>query len=142
MKYGAFILVLVLNLSCSTNEESKSLPAGLPQIWKLSSLNLGLSGEVVSDDEIPYLETIELQMDSTFVKIRLRNDETESATGTFRYQERNGDNYIILYNSETNDLIGNCTRSLEEWFRLDSETTMFGGGLPCDRPGLGYERIE
>lgn len=142
MKYSVVFLLYFLLLGCSPSEDRNTLPEGLPQLWKLTSMNLGLSGEVLTGDEVPYSQTIALSADSTFTKTRLQDDETLLAKGTFSYTERDGEQYIVFLNSENNDLIGNCNRSLEEWFLFTSETVFYGGGLACDRPGLGYERTE
>ena len=144
MKPVAILILSFLILSCSESEEAETLQLqdGLPQTWVLVSFNAGLSGEVFSGENLPYHESIRLNTDSTFTRTRVQDNESTTVSGTFEYGQISNDDFLILHNTEENDLIGNCTRSLEEWFVFQTPTNMLGGGLPCDRPGLGFERIE
>ena len=142
MKPLAVLVLCFLTISCSETEQSEPLREGLPQRWTLVSFNTGLSGEVFSRENLPYQESIFLNPDSTFTRIRIHNNERIEAIGTFEYIQQNGENYLILRNAEENELIGNCTQSMDEWFLFTNSTNMLGGGLPCDRPGLEFERID
>ncbi|MEM1336966.1 MAG: hypothetical protein AAF717_05005 [Bacteroidota bacterium] len=142
MRPIAIVMLSFLMISCSETEQSEPLGDSLPQTWILVRFNAGLSGEVFSGEDLPYRESIILNTDSTFTRIRIRNDEQITAIGTFEYTQQNKEDYLILGNAEENDLIGNCSQSLEEWFLFSTPTNLLGGGLPCDRPGLEYERVE
>lgn len=142
MRFLVIPVLCFLTISCSETEQSESLGEDLPQRWILVSLNAGLSGEVFSGENLPYQESIFLNTDSTFTRIRIHYNEEIKAIGTFEYAQQNAEDYLILRNEEENDLIGNCTQSMDEWFLFTNPTNMLGGGLPCDRPGIEFKRVE
>ncbi len=142
MKHILGIVLLLLLYSCSDTDDVKEFSEGLPQTWRLAGLNAGLSGEYFEADDLPFQETIQLANDSTFVRTRIQDTATLEATGVFEIRLRDDQEYLVLWNTEQNELISNCTRTLEEWFLFTSNITISGGGLPCDRPGLDYRRME
>ncbi len=138
-----FLLLMLLSLyACSKNEEETPLVQGLPQIWQLSRLTIGLTGEVLMGQELPYQETLLLAADSTFLKTRTDADMVTTASGTFEIVPFDGANFLILTHTERTGLLANCSNTLQERFRMDSTTNLSGGALPCDGPGLAFERVK
>ena len=136
-----FYLVMVLAVACTSNDDD-NFGEGLPQEWQLTAVNLGLSGEILENKDLPWQETLVFTKDSLFTRTRIFEDSTAVAIGSFVFEVRDSESYIILMHEEESELITNCTQSNEEWLRFTSQTELLGGALPCDGPGLFYKRIN
>ncbi len=141
MKQLLVAILLLVIYSCSEGEEEiPELNQGFPQTWQLSSLTIGLSGEVLIGTELPYQETLQLATDGTFIKTRTVGDAVTTASGTFEIVPFEGTDFLILSHTERTDLLENCSNTLEERFRMDSATSISGGAIACDGAGLIFER--
>ncbi len=103
----------------------------------------GLSGKLFTGSEMSWQESITLQSNKRFIKVRqIENDRIEGV-GFFTFSENEGEMYLTLeYDSET-ELIESCIgEKLIEKFYMPSFISLTGGSAPCDGPGLYYERIK
>ena len=139
--FNLFCLLLGLAVACTSNDDDQ-FGEGLPQEWRLTTVNLGLSGEILENEDLTWQETLVFSRDSLFTRTRIFEDSTAIAHGSFVFEVRDSENYIILLHDEESELITNCTQSNEEWLRFTSQTELIGGALPCDGPGLFYRRVE
>ena len=140
--YFSFLLFAT---SCSddSNSEEYFNIENFPQIWILDSMNIGLSGQFLTGEDLPYQEKIILQIDGSFSKSRDTAGELNVGKGSFSFI--NMDNRKILsmtYDSET-DLISSCIgEKLVEKLILTTNSSLSGGSLLCDGPGLYYKPKE
>lgn len=136
----AFLLIILL--SCSDEElspESFDIQ-NFPQFYQLSGMNTGLSGQILTGNDLPYQETILLKASKKFVKTRNTKDTTIIGEGTFEFMV-NGESIILTmtYAMET-ELISSCKKEkIVERLNVDLLGFLTGGSLPCDGPGVYYE---
>ncbi len=141
MKKFGIIFFLLIVTSCSDSDDEMVLTESLPQIWELASINVGISGEILEDNELPWQETLVLNSDNSFVRTRIYENETITATGRFMLLEAPEERQLILVYNDDSPLIENCSNSNEERLRFVSANQLSGGAVPCDGPGLFYVRI-
>ena len=144
VKYLVFT-VLVLLVGCSSSDDSQGSfdIDSFPQTWVLEEMSLGLSGETVTDNDLPYQETIVLKDNGDFEKTRKSSDSMSMGKGTFLFNKSTINTVLVLnYDSET-DLISSCSREkIVEKLIVTSSNSLSGGSAPCDGPGLFFTRIE
>ncbi len=145
MKNQCFLLFCILIISCSVkNDSGDVLDIGsFPQQWILTGMSGGLTGSFFTGSEMSWQETITLQSDMRFLKIRQFEDEKLEGSGSFAFNEKDSEMYLTLeYDSET-ELIESCIgEKFTESLFMPSNISLSGGSAPCDGPGLFYERIE
>lgn len=145
--YFSYLIVILLLASCS-NEGDNTLESGLsivddfPQTWALVEVNTGLSGMILKGDALPYQENLTLNNDTTFTKILTNTTGTLRSQGTFALLTGDNGALLQLLHDNDNEVITNCSRSNEEFLRILDGVQLSGGALPCDGPGLLYERIK
>ncbi len=132
-------------MACSDKDDSGDIfdINSFPQQWELMEMSGGLSGQLFKGSEMSWQESITLQSDKRFIKVRQVENERIEGVGVFAFSEKEGEMYLSLeYDSET-ELIESCTHEkLIERLYLPSSTSLTGGSAPCDGPGLYYGRIE
>ena len=111
--------------------------------YELTSLNTGMSGEILDKEELDFRESIEFFPDSTFIKQRVGQDSTSIASGKYDSVISDGNDYLKLNYVNDTYLIQTCGNSMVEYLRILSETEIYNGGyLPCDGPGYYYTRTK
>lgn len=144
MKKLLIILSVLFILSSCDKEESFDTNT-FPQKWELVSLRGSISGATpLTGNDIPYKETYVLNADSTFVKTRIFNGATKTASGTFTIKKLGNEPHYVFKHSTLNDLIGSCiSLELKEYLIIQSNSNMYNGEWQaCDGPGLGYKRVK
>ncbi|MDR5589745.1 hypothetical protein [Christiangramia sp. SM2212] len=145
MKYILSFIIGALLLSCSNNEKdevSKDLIyADLPQKWSLYKITGALAGSEITGDDLDYQQFYEFNEDYTFVKTKIQNGQTITATGTFEIVESGNKAYVLKFN-EDSSLIENCSNEEEEYLYMAlDEITLLSSWWNCDGPGLFYEQV-
>ena len=139
-KFGIVCFLFIL-ISCSNSDEEVPLTESLPQTWELTSIIVGISGEMLDKNELPWQETLVLNSNNSFVRTRIFENETATATGLFMFIEGPEERQLLLIHNDDSPLIENCSNSNEERLRFSSDNQLSGGAVPCDGPGLFYIRM-
>ena len=92
--------------------------------------------------DMSWQENYVFNSDSTFLKTRNENGESNSAGGYYSFDEQE-QSFILNYNN-SNPFIGNCTSESKEYlyFNNNNKSLLLSAWWSCDGPGLFYERIE
>lgn len=129
---------LFLLLACCGDSKPED-----PQIvgtWELVRMSGQTPDSETTGAEMAWQERISLAPDSTFVKLQIENGLERSAVGRYTLSQ-NPDGYsLILIYEDDNELIANCTHSLEEHLTIDNDGNMTGSWWACDGPGLFYHK--
>jgi len=142
MNRCSFWVFLLFLVACSDSDDNDPLTQSLPQTWELTGINVGISGENFEENELPWQETLLLNSDNSFVRTRVFENETITATGQFEFLETSGEMQLLLIHNEDSQLVENCSGSNEERLRFISNNQLSGGAVPCDGPGLFYNRLN
>ena len=145
MKQYSLILFMGMVLSACSDPASDHPfdKNNFSQKWELTGMSGSIPGFLLEGDDLLWKETIALNFDKTFIKIREIDGAESEGTGSFFYEESDGQNFLVLeYNQET-DLIESCTgEKITEKLFMPNTTSLTGGSSPCDGPGLFYSRVE
>ena len=103
----------------------------------------GMMPVVMEGEEMEWQESYRLRADFTFVKTRLREGVTLTASGTFEFVSDGAERGVLLQYPETNPLLASCTGDNTEYLALASDgQTLQGSWWACDGPGLFYRRVN
>ncbi len=150
MKKLLFTLLSVFILfSCSKDNESATQAESpfkadqYPQKWQLVKMT-GMVANVppATGTDMEWQEYYLLQSDGTFIKSRDRKNRTITVNGTYKFVETSEGTYIVFTHESESTLICNCSTTLTESLRVNSEKELIATCWACDGPGLFYERIE
>ena len=142
--YSVLASLFVIS-SCSKDNdtlESRDLTLNdFPQTWKLIKMTGSLEGSESVGPEMAWQENYVFNSDGTFLKTRITEGESESASGSYVFENDN-QSFILDYD-QINSIIGSCNSDAEEhlYFNEDSKI-LLSNWWACDGPGLFYERIK
>ena len=140
---GILLLLVIATVCCSCSSSSETAHFELEMYYELTSLNSGMSGEILDKEELDFRESIEFFPDSTFIKQRVYQDSTSTAFGKYDSVNSGGNDYLKLNYSDDTYLIQSCGNSLVEHLSILSESEIYNGGyLLCDGPGYYYTRTK
>ena len=138
----SFLLILP---SCSRDDreiESKNFSHNLyPQEWVLFKAVVGLSGEVLTDDDLVWQEEYVFNKDNSFTKVRTYSEDTLVASGSFQLQQDMQKAHLILTFDDGNSIVNSCGDGNREFllFKPKSNVLENSGWSACDGPGLYYK---
>jgi len=139
-KYLLSLLLIFSLISC--NEEDGFDPDSYPQKWQLLKMYYGMVNSESTEDELEWQEYYILYENQSFTKSRLQEDILYEATGTFKYVNSDGDEYLELTYPTDSGIISNCSEEPVERLLVKSDDYMVGNSwLACDGPGLEYKRV-
>ncbi|MFP2995597.1 hypothetical protein ABN763_06785 [Spongiivirga sp. MCCC 1A20706] len=136
-----FLFGSVVMFSCNENDALRN--EELPQSWKLVKMTGSFQGSETTGDEMAWQETIVFNLNGTFIKTRVRDESTTSASGVFTPADPESGNIIVLTYNESNILRASCSGDLTEHLGVTEDgTVLYGTWNACDGPGLEYRRID
>jgi len=102
----------------------------------------GMGSSELTGDELDWQENYILYENQSFTKSRLQEGILYEVTGTFKYVNSDGDEYLELTYPADSGIISNCTEEPVEMLLVKSDDYMIGNSwLACDGPGLEYKRV-
>ena len=136
-KYLVLCCCYLLIISCSNNEEA--IEETSSQIWQLVKMTGNVEGSETTGTAMEWQEFYMLKFDGTFLKSRYRNDVNTEVKGSYSYKTINEQEFIVFTYFEENELIANCTSTLEEYL-LVQDYKLIGTWNACDGPALEYQK--
>ncbi len=138
MKYICIIFLVLLLGSCDENETECLLE--FPQEWQLYSMNMGLTGTVIPQNNMPWQENLQFLANGIFIKTRTEGKISVSAYGTYNVEGLYNGEEIELTYKDANDLVAGCNS--REVLTIDGDIMTNSGWIPCDGPILTYEKLN
>ncbi len=139
-KYFLRLFLAVSLISC--NGEGGFDPDSYPQKWQLVKMYYGMVNSGSTRDELEWQEYYILYENNSFKKSRLQEGVLYEATGTFKYLNSEGNEYLELTYPADSGIISNCSEEPVERLLVKSDDYMIGNSwLACDGPGLEYKRV-
>ncbi|MCM4157155.1 hypothetical protein DHD80_14195 [Gramella sp. AN32] len=135
--------------SCSEEKESSLENVDQPQLstndypqqWKLFKMTGSFDGSETTGEEMEWQETYYFYQDKSFKKVRIKNNISVEAKGSFEILMSDEEAAFILTYNQPSELIGNCTGDLKEHLSLrENNTVLQSSWMACDGPGLFYKR--
>ncbi len=143
---SSYILIsFFLLASCSKSKETLQSEdfsiTSYPQTWNLVKMTGSLEGSESTGEEMAWQENYFFKTDGSFLKTRITEGESESASGTYSFDE-SIQIFILNYN-ETSAIIGSCGSNMKESLTFNAESnTLQSNWWACDGPGLFYEKAK
>jgi len=135
MKTLIYLSIFTL-MACETDNDRDMQDSALTGRWQLVEVISGWTNETTPASTLDYKEYYDFGADSTVRKYRNTGEE---ALGNYTVEDKSDGIYIkIIYNDPTTDLKATCGE--HEFLRWE-KGKLYGGSLPCDGPGLNYEKI-
>ncbi|MDE3744127.1 hypothetical protein [Maribacter polysaccharolyticus] len=148
MRFKIGLLAFIFISSCSNDENSveilKFSLTDFPQTWELSSINAGLSGEIINAEEISVSEIYVLNDNGTFSKEFQDEFVQGNMNGTYDITTTENREYLIFTYEVDIDSLSYCSNgNVETMLVSDNEQILSNGScLAFDSPAMYYERIE
>jgi len=142
------LLAFILISSCSNDDNSveilKFSLTDFPQTWELSSINAGLSGEIIDAEEISVSEIYVLNDNGTFSKEFQDEFVQGNMNGKYDVTTTENREYLILTYEVDIDSLSYCSNgNVETMLVSDNEQILSNGScLAFDGPAMYYERIK
>lgn len=137
-KILTFLFTIIILSSCK-NEKSIGIST---QTWKLIKMT-GRANPELTGNKMFWQEIYQLNKDSSFIKTRVSQTSTLTASGTYTIETIDAQNYFVFKYPTQNELIGSCnSSSLKEYLNIQSNNYMFSTWQACDGPGLEYQRTQ
>lgn len=142
------LLAFIFISSCSNDDNSveilKFSLTDFPQTWELSSINAGLSGEIIDAEEISVSEIYVLNDNGTFSKEFQDEFVQGNMNGTYDITTTENREYLIFTYEVDIDSWSYCSNgNVETMIVSDNEQILSNGScLAFDGPAMDYERIE
>ncbi len=148
MRFKIGLLAFIFISSCSNDDNSveilKFSLTDFPQTWELTSINAGLSGEIIDAEEISVREIYVLKENGAFSK-EFRDEFVEgNMNGTYDITTDEDREYLILTYEIDIDSLSYCSNGNVETMLVSENEQILSNGscLAFDGPGIYYERIE
>lgn len=148
MRFKIGLLVFIFISSCSNDDNASEILkfslTDFPQTWELSSINAGLSGEIIAAEEISVREIYIFNDNGTFSKEFQDEYVQGNMNGTYEVISVENREYLTLtYEVDVNSLSYCSKGNVENMLVSDNRQILSNGScLAFDGPAMCYERIE
>ena len=133
------VLLSLLILSISCNENNTTENQEFPQTWQLVKMTGSLVDSEVTGDDMEWQETIGFNDKGEFLKSRTTDGLVVKAFGTFTMKTEGNETFYILKYKNDSPLIANCIGDFSEYLAI-RDTLLVGTWNACDGPGLEYKK--
>ena len=141
MKVIAFYWFTAL-LLVSCVDDVDNVAEIFPQQWDLVRMTGQSDHFTRTGRHLEWQEFYLLNPDGSFLKSRLQDGVKTSVTGTFAFQESEGETLLVLSFDEANDIIGSCSLLPEETLIMANNSLLIVTWQACDGPLLEYFRTK
>ena len=127
-------------ISCSNEDANSSLVSDYKGKWQLIEMSGSTINSVTTGSEMSWQESYVFNTNRTFVKTRIKDNTTTTASGTFSISKTSNETHFELTYSESSTLVGSCYGNLKEELFINSDNLLESTWQNCDGPGLVYQK--
>jgi len=142
----SLLLFLIAFASCTYNNvdlETQGINLKQPEKWQLVEMTGNIANvPPLTESKMPWQEWYVFYPDHSFSKIRVRDNVTIDANGSYRVVTLSDGQYLELLYPSVNDLIGNCSAEAKELLAIKHDDELIGTWWACDGPGLFYKKVK
>lgn len=129
-------------ISCSNEDANPPLVLDYYGEWQLTEMSGSVINSVKMGPEMYWQESYVFNTDGTFVKTRIKDNTTTTASGIFSISETSNEIHFELTYAESSTLVGSCYGNLKEELFINSNNLLVSTWQNCDGPGLVYQKKE
>ena len=148
MRFKIVLLVFIFISSCTNDDNTAAILkfslTDFPQTWQLSTINAGLSGEIIAAKEISVREIYVFNNKGAFSK-EFQDDYAQgNMNGTYEVISKDNMEYLKLKYEVDLDSLSYCSKDNVEHMLVSDNRQLLSNSncLAFDGPGMTYERIE
>lgn len=141
-KFGAAFILMLSLISCSGDDANPSLALDYYGKWQLIEMSGSTINSVTTESEMDWQESYVFNTNRTFVKTRIKDNTTTTASGTFSVVKTSDETHFELTYSKSSTLVGSCYGNLKEDLFINSNNLLVSTWQNCDGPGLVYQKKE
>jgi hypothetical protein len=141
-KFGVIFMLLLSLVSCSSNDAESSRTPNYYGKWKLVKTTASFTLAIYIMGEPQWQEYYDFKTDGTFVKTKIQNNVTTTASGTFGIVKIQNETHFALTYPVASDIVGSCYGNLSEDLFVKPDGTLASTWQNCDGPGLIYQKTK
>lgn len=142
MKKLGIIFILMLSLiSCSKDDTKTPAATDYYGKWTLVKMTTFRTANTIFD-KLEWQESYVFNTNGTFVKTRIADNKTITASGTFKTTKSDKGTSFELTYKENSPIIGTCFGNLTESLSINQEGLLVSFWQACDGPGLVYQKAR
>lgn len=139
---GVITLFITSFLSCS-NDDGDSKNTSYYGKWELSRMaGNGFILAVYSIGQPQWKETYDFKKDNTFIKTKVQNETTITASGTFSVATIQNRPHLQLTYTNPSEIVGSCKGNQSEELVVNEAGTLNSTWQNCDGPSLEYKKVK
>ena len=127
-------------ISCSNEDTNPPLVLDYYGKWQLTEMSGSVINSVTTGPKMYWQEFYVFNTDGTFVKTRIKDNTTTTASGTFSVVTILDETHLELTYSESSVLVGSCYGNLKEDLFINNNNLLVSTWQNCDGPGLVYQK--
>ena len=127
-------------ISCSNEDTNPPLVLDYYGKWQLTEMSGSVINSVTTGPKMYWQEFYVFNTDGTFVKTRIKDNTTTTASGTFSVVKTSDETHLELTYSESSVLVGSCYGNLKEDLFINNNNLLVSTWQNCDGPGLVYQK--
>lgn len=139
-KIGAVFMLILSLISCSGDDAKPSLALDYYGKWQLIEMSGSIMNSVKTGSEMGWQEFYTFDANGKFVKTRIKDNTTTTASGTFSVVKTSDETHFELTYSESSTLVGSCYGNLKEEFFINNNNLLVSTWQNCDGPRLVYQK--
>jgi len=140
-KLGIIFIVIISLISCSKEDNKTPVATDYYGKWTLIKMTTFRTANTIFD-KLEWQESYVFNTDGTFVKTRIENNKTTTASGTFKITKTEKETLLGLTYKESSPIIGTCFGNLSESLSVNKEGLLVSFWQACDGPGLVYQKLR
>lgn len=129
-------------ISCSNEDANPPLVLDYYGKWQLTEMSGSVINSVTTGPEMDWQESYVFNTNRTFVKTRIKDNTTTTASGTFSISKTSNETHFELTYSKNSTLVGSCYGNLKEELLINNNNLLESTWQNCDGPGLVYQKKE
>ena len=139
-KFGITFILMLSLISCSNEDTNPPLVLDYYGKWQLTEMSGSVINSVTTGPKMYWQEFYVFNTDGTFVKTRIKDNTTTTASGTFSVVTILDETHLELTYSENSTLVGSCYGNLKEDLFINNNNLLVSTWQNCDGPGLVYQK--
>ncbi len=139
-KFGITFILMLSLISCSSDDAKPPLALDYYGKWQLIEMSGSTINSVTTGSEMSWQEFYTFDTNGKFVKTRIKDNTTTTASGTFSVVTILDETHLELTYSVSSVLVGSCYGNLKEDLFINNNNLLVSTWQNCDGPGLVYQK--
>jgi hypothetical protein len=141
-KIGIIFMLFLSVISCSSDNSHATVISDYNGKWQLVQMSGSFINSETTGSAMEWQESYVFNTDGTFVKTRVADSKTVTASGTFKITKADDRTQFELTYKENSPIIGSCLGNPSESLFINEDSLLVSSWQACDGPGLQYKKMK